>query len=298
MVIRSLTFGYGNWICHTDTKGKRVLIRVDDTPAGVRIVEVYVPPQDMEGQRISRFISTLPLREIEDRLTRDERYRNEMRKIPRYPGIPLETLASYFDRSFFKFVDRTDADWNVKWADEAGWVRDAFVSTLGDAEHVDKPSTHYTPAAPRMDIELKRNGQVAEFSDIAPGLSTPSIWEGLGIDKSTRLPSVDDESYPDRHRVRLLPNKPWPEPGRSRRHMPLRSLKVSIPTNKPYGEDFWNEVAHVYRWLVAMDNRSPNVAIARANAVDVRRVQKWVATCRKSGLLEVSPGKGRTRSRE
>jgi hypothetical protein len=64
--------------------------------------------------------------------------------------------------------------------------------------------------------------------------------------------------------------------------------QLDVPSAKPYGDDFYREVAEVYRRLAPWV-RSPANVIADDNGVPVTTVHRWFKFARRKGFLE--PGR-------
>lgn len=60
---------------------------------------------------------------------------------------------------------------------------------------------------------------------------------------------------------------------------------LNVPPARPYGDDFYAQVADVYRALSLIE-RSPAGAIADANGVPITTAHRWVKVARQRGLLE------------
>lgn len=63
-------------------------------------------------------------------------------------------------------------------------------------------------------------------------------------------------------------------------------LKLEVPAKRQRGDGFFQEVARIYKLLVAAGNPAPAAAIAEANDVPSTTVHGWVRTARERGLIE------------
>ncbi|MGI8792397.1 MAG: hypothetical protein ACR2H3_04375 [Acidimicrobiales bacterium] len=67
--------------------------------------------------------------------------------------------------------------------------------------------------------------------------------------------------------------------------LPPVDASLRVPRARPYGDDFYADVAAVYREL-AQVSRSPAGDIADANRVPVTTAHRWVKVARQRGFLE------------
>lgn len=66
--------------------------------------------------------------------------------------------------------------------------------------------------------------------------------------------------------------------------VPEVDARLDVPPARPFGDDFYREVADIYRQL-AWRTRGVAGAIADANGVEVTQVHRWVKVARAKGFL-------------
>lgn len=64
-------------------------------------------------------------------------------------------------------------------------------------------------------------------------------------------------------------------------------LRLEVPPRRHRGDDFFQDVARLYKLLVAYGNPAPAAALAEANGVEsTTTVHGWVREARKRGFIE------------
>jgi hypothetical protein len=122
----------------------------------------------------------------------------------------------------------------------------------------------------------------------------------IEVDGRVRIVTVQNNHGLDATTLRMIPmgaiearaNVDGPAPGtwgyarpRIRIQQANRAMaKIVIPTTKPYGDQFFQQVAEAYKRCVSA-GLSPGPTIAKAKGVPVSQVHGWVRVARLKGLL-------------